>query len=272
MVTPYQKERCIAYLQEKRSDVSYAKVCRVMGRSRTSKYYKKRMPQKDEKLKEAITSILGTSRLGRKKVIVKVKRKFPEFGASQIRRVYQRYGFSLYRRMKRKRFDNPANPISVPLEQNEEWAMDFMSDALARGSRFRTLNIIDQYNRKCLGIDIRTSMPSRAVITFLERVIEKHGKPKGIRTDNGSEFTSDLFQTWLQENDIEWIKIQKGKPQQNAIIERFNKTYREDILDAHLFFSQEEVKQLTAVWIEDYNNERPHEALNFKTPAEYEAA
>lgn len=73
-------------------------------------------------------------------------------------------------------------------------------------------------------------------------------------------------------NDIEWIKIQKGKPQQNAIIERFNKTYREDILDAHLFFSQEQVKQLTAAWIEDYNSERPHEALNFKTPAEYEAA
>lgn len=243
-----------------------------MGRSRTSKYYKKRMPQKDEKLKGAITSILGSSRLGRKKVIVKVRKKYPGYGVSQIRRVYQKYGFSLFKRMKRKRFDNPANPISVPLERNEEWAMDFMSDALARGSRFRTLNIIDQYNRKCLGIDIRTSMPSRAVITFLERMIEKHGKPKGIRTDNGSEFTSHLFQRWLEEKDIKWIKIQKGKPQQNAIIERFNKTYREDILDAHLFFSQQQVKQLTAVWIEDYNNERPHEALNFKTPAEYEAA
>lgn len=149
-----------------------------MGRSRTSKYYKKRMPEKDEKLREAITSILGTSRLGRKKVIVKVRKKYPGYGSSQIRRVYQKYGFSLYKRMKRKRFDNPANPIAVPLERNEEWAMDFMSDALAGGSRFRTLNIIDQYNRKCLGIDIRTSMPSRAVITFLERVIEKHGKPR----------------------------------------------------------------------------------------------
>ena len=97
-------------------------------------------------------------------------------------------------------------------------------------------------------------------------------KPRGIRTDNGSEFTSYLFQKWLHENDIEWIKIQKGKPQQNAIIERFNKTYREDILDAHLFFSQQQVKHLTAAWIEDYNNERPHQALNFKSPTEYEAA
>jgi len=174
--------------------------------------------------------------------------------------------------MKRKRFDHPANPIAVPLERNEEWAMDFMSDALARGSRFRTLNIVDQYNRKCLGIDARTSMPSRAVIHFLERMIEKHGKPKGIRTDNGPEFTSGLFQDWLDKNNIEWVKIQKGKPQQNAIIERFNKTYREDVLDANLFFSLQDVKDLTERWIEDYNYERPHEALDFKTPSEYEAA
>ena len=243
-----------------------------MGRSRTSKYYKKRMPQKDEELKEAITSVLGTSRLGRKKVIVKVRKKYPQFGVSQIRRIYQKCGFSLYKRMKRKRLDNPANPIQVPLEKNEEWAMDFMSDSLARGGRFRTLNLVDQYNRGCLGIDIRTSMPSRAVIQFLERMIEKHGKPKGIRTDNGPEFTSHLFQDWLDKNGIAWVKIQKGKPQQNAIIERFNKTYREDVLDACLFFSLQEAKDLTEVWIRDYNHERPHEALNFKTPTEYEAA
>lgn len=272
MVTPYQKERCVAYILEVKPDISYAKVCRIIGRSRTSKYYKKRMPQKDEKLKEAIASVLGTSRLGRKKVIVKVRKKYPGYGVSQIRRVYQRYGFSLYKRMKRKRFDNPANPIAVPLQRNEEWAMDFMSDTLARGSRLRTLNIVDQYSRKCLGIDIRTSMPSRKVINFLERMIEKHGMPRGIRTDNGPEFTSHFFQQWMEDKGIEWIKIQKGKPQQNAIIERFNKTYREDVLDANLFFSLQQVRELTEKWQEDYNHERPHEALNFKTPAEYEAA
>ncbi len=103
-------------------------------------------------------------------------------------------------------------------------------------------------------------------------MIEKHGKPKGIRTDNGPEFTSGLFQDWLDKNNIEWVKIQKGKPQQNAIIERFNKTYREDVLDANLFFSLQDVKDLTERWIEDYNYERPHEALDFKTPSEYEAA
>lgn len=243
-----------------------------MGRSRTSKYYKKRMPQKDEELKEVIASVLGTSRLGRKKVIVKVRKKHPRFGESQIRRVYQKYGFSLYKRMKRKRFDNPANPIQVPMQKNEELAADFMSDTLVNGAKFRTLNIVDQYNRECLSISIRSSMPARAVVEAFERVIEKYGKPQRIRTDNGPEFTSHLFQGWLEANGIEWARIQKGKPQQNAIIERFNRTYREDVLDANLFFTLQQVKDLTEKWMEDYNTERPHESLDFKTPAEYEAA
>jgi putative transposase len=134
--------------------------------------------------------------------------------------------------MKKRRVDNPANPIEVPLAPNVEWALDFMSDSLANGKKFRTLNIVDQYNRKCLEIGINFTLPSRKVIEILERTIDEYGKPLGIRTDNGPEFTSSLFQNWLDKNEIEWVKIQKGKPQQNAIIERFNRTYREVIVNA----------------------------------------
>lgn len=229
------------------------------------------MPQKDKIVREAIMEVMGTSRIGRRKVIVKVKRKKPELSSSRIRRVYEKSGFSLYKRHKRKRFDNPANPISVPLEKNQEWAMDFMSDALANGSKIRTLNIIDQFNRKCVSIEIERSFPSRKVIEAVKRAIQEHGKPKGIRTDNGPEFTSHVFQQWLEDNGIEWIKIQKGKPQQNAIIERFNKTFREDILDANKFFSFDHIRALTSDWINNYNDDRPHEALNYKTPNEYAA-
>jgi putative transposase len=114
-------------------------------------------------------------------------------------------------------------------------------------------------------------LPSRKVIEILEKTIHERGKPLGIRTDNGPEFTSHLFQNWLEKNCIAWIKIQKGKPQQNAIVERFNRTYREDILDANLFFSMEPVYEVTQPWKEDYNQERPHEALNYNTPNEYAA-
>lgn len=229
------------------------------------------MPEKATVVKEAINGVIGTSRLGRRKVIVKVQKKNPNMGASKIRRVYEKEGYSLYKRMKKRRMDNPANPIALPYSANVEWAMDFMSDSLANGKKFRTLNIVDQYNRKCLEIGINFSLPSRRVIEILQRTIDEHGKPLGIRTDNGSEFTSILFQNWLDKNDIEWIKIQKGKPQQNAIVERFNRTYREDILDANLFFSLEHVYEVTQPWKADYNQERPHQALKYCTPNEYAA-
>lgn len=227
------------------------------------------MPTKDAAVKEAIREVIGTSRIGIKKIIVKVQKKYPYLGAFKIRRVYQKEGFSLYKRFRKKRFNNPANPIEVPYGPNVEWAMDFMSDSLANGKRFRSLNIIDQYNRKCLEIGIGYSIPSREVIEILQRTIDEYGKPLGIRTDNGPEFSSCLFQNWLDKNGIEWIKIQKGKPQQNAIVERFNRTYREDVLDANLFFSLNQVHEVTKPWKLDYNEERSHEALNYATPKEY---
>ena len=146
-----------------------------------------------------------------------------------------------------------------------------MSDSLTNGRKVRTLNIIDQYNRKCLEIAIGFSMPSRKVIEILQRTIDEHGKPLGIRTDNGPEFTSVVFQGWLEKNNIEWVKIQKGKPQQNAIVERFNRTYREDVLDANLFYSLDAIHEITNSWIKEYNEGRPHEALNYCIPNEYAA-
>ena len=227
------------------------------------------MPGKDAVVKEVISDVIGTSRLGRRKVIVKVQRRHPNLGASKIRRVYEKEGFSLYKRLKKRRVNNPANPVEVPYFPNVEWAMDFMSDSLANGIKIKTLNIIDQYNRKCLDIAISVSMPARKVIEVLQRTIAENGKPAGIRTDNGPEFTSFLFQNWLDDNDIDWIKIQKGKPQQNAIIERFNRTYRENVLDANMFKSIDHMYAVTKRCKEDYNGERPHEALNFCTPNEY---
>ncbi|MFN8256704.1 MAG: IS3 family transposase [Bacteroidales bacterium] len=159
----------------------------------------------------------------------------------------------------------------MSFSKNQEWAMDFMSDALACGRKIRTLNIIDHFNRECMGISIGTNMPARVVIKELEKVIERAGKPKRIRTDNGPEFRSKLFQKWLTQNEIEWSRIQKGKPQQNAIIERFNRTYREDILDANLFYSIQQAIEITDKWIEEYNCERPHQSLNYQTPSSYAA-
>lgn len=153
----------------------------------------------------------------------------------------------------------------------EELGIDFMSDSLNDKRRIRTLNVIDHYNRKCLGIFVDFSLPSIKVIEALERVIDLYGKPKSIRTDNGSEFTSKLFTLWMHEKGIEHIRIQPGKPAQNGIVERFNRTFREDILDANIFHSIEQVQQKANEWIEEYNNVRPHQSLKYSTPSAHAA-
>lgn len=229
------------------------------------------MPGKDQVIKEAIQQVMGKSRKGRVKIIRMVQKNHPDLGCSRIRRVYEQEGFSLTKRLKRRIQHNPSNPIELSLSPNKEWGADFMSDALVDGRRIRTFNVVDHFNRECKGITISHSLPARRVIEIFERLIEKHGKPQKIRTDNGPEFTSKLFQAWLKDQKIKWSKIQKGSPWQNGIVERFNRTYREDVLDANLFYNTNQAQQITDEWIEDYNEIRPHEALDYQTPKEYAA-
>jgi putative transposase len=229
------------------------------------------MPLKDAPIERAIRDVIGNSRKGRKKVIALIRRKSPEIGSSKIRRIYQAKGFALMKRLKRRMRNNPKNPATVPFEANIEWGIDFMHDSLANGRRFRSLNIIDPYNRQCKGIYIRHNLPAVRVIELLEQSIDKYGKPKYIRSDNGPEFISKLFQKWLHDNGIGWSKIEKGKPQQNCHVERFNKTVREDLFDANLFFSIEQANELAADFQKEYNYDRPHESLNNLTPIEYAA-
>jgi putative transposase len=256
----------------KEKEISYSQACRIAGCSRNRKYYQKKMPVKDAPVKEAIEEICKNSRKGRMKVIKMVQKKHPQFGSSRIRRVYEQYGFVLNRKTRLRVVNNPVNPILMPLALNEEWAVDFMSDALQNGQKIRCLNVIEHYNRQCLSITIAHNIAARRVIERLERAIEEHGKPQRIRSDNGPEFISRRFQTWLKDKGISWSRIPKASPDQNAIIERFNRSYREEVLDAYLFKTISEAQRITDKWKEHYNNERPHQSLNYKTPAEYAAA
>lgn len=256
----------------KNKEVSYSQACRISGCSRNRKYYQKKMPIKDAAVRAAIEKVCTNSRKGRMKVIKMVQRTHPQFASSRIRRVYEQYGFVLNRKTRLRVVNNPVNPITIPTEANEEWAVDFMSDALENGQKIRCLNVIEHYNRQCLSIIIAHNIPATRVIESLERVIEEHGKPKRIRTDNGPEFISKRFQTWLKDKAIRWSKIPKASPGQNAIIERFNRSYREEVLDAYLFKTTNQAQQITDKWKEHYNYERPHQSLNYKTPVEYAAA
>ena len=157
----------------------------------------------------------------------------------------------------------------VPEQLDQVWSADFMSDALYHGTRFRTFNVIDDHNREALAIEIDTSLRAPRVVRVLERLKEQRGVPDVIRVDNGPEFLSEAFTDWCQANGVLIQYIQPGKPNQNAYIERFNRTYRNEVLNLYLFRSLREVRKITSRWIEEYNELRPHDALGGLPPSLY---
>ena len=176
---------------------------------------------------------------------------------------------NLPRRTKRRPPQRERQPLTVVPRMNVVWALDFMRDTLYGGKVFRTLNVIDEANRGALGIDIAVSIPAVRVITFVTQLLDLHGRPQAIRCDNGPELTSEAFMDWCKSQNIELRFIQPGKPDQNAYIERFNRTYREEVLNAYLFDSLAEVRELTEEWLAQYNEIRPHDALGSLPPAHY---
>ena len=144
-----------------------------------------------------------------------------------------------------------------------------MSDALSDGRTFRTLNVIDDFNREALWIEVDTSLPAERVVCVLEQLLFWRGKPAYIRMDNGPELISRQLETWAKEHQVVLRHIQPGKPAQNAYIERFNRTFREDVLDAYLFDDLQEVREITQQWLDDYNTIRPHEALQGLSPRQF---
>ena len=187
----------------------------------------------------------------------------------RVWRVYKDMGLNLPRRTKKRLPKIERQPLVAPSEPNMIWSLDFMHDTLYRGKAFRTLNVMDESNREALTIEVDFSLPSARVIRVLEQLGEIYGLPKAIRLDNGPELRSAKFTEWCTSKGIELMFIQPGKPQQNAFIERFNRTYRGEILDAHLFDDIEQVREITETWLTIYNQERPHKALGGLSPKNY---
>jgi len=175
----------------------------------------------------------------------------------------------LKRKPKKRLPARAAQTLMVPLQANQTWSLDFMSDALSNSRAFRTLNVIDDFNREALWIEVDTSLPAERVVRVLEQLLDWRGKPTRIRMDNGPELISQRLENWAKDHHIELLHIQPGKPAQNAYVERFNRTYREDVLDAYLFDDLEEVRHITNSWLEDYNTIRPHEALKGISPRQF---
>lgn len=248
--------------------IAVSRACKLLGLPRSQYYY--RSAKNDVEVIDALQKLASEHpTYGFRKLFAYLRRSGQAWNHKKVYRVYRQLKMNLRRKGKRRLPARIKQPLHQPVGHNESWSMDFMSDSLVDGRKLRTLNIIDDYNREALAIEIDTSISSKRVIRVLERVIKQRGKPKAIRVDNGPEYTSRNFELWCKDKQISIHYIQPGRPMQNGFIERFNGTYRREVLDAYVFFELHEVRRLTAEWMEEYNTRRPHEGLGNATPKEW---
>ena len=248
--------------------IPVSRACQIVTLPRSQFYYTTK--KDDSQLIEALQALaFAHPSYGFRKLFAYLRRAGRSWNPKRVYRVYKLLRLNRKRKGKRRLPARIRQPLQPQVSINTSWSMDFMSDTMVGNRKFRTLNVMDDCSREALAIEIDTSLSAKRVIRTLERVIEVRGKPRAIRTDNGPEFTSHEYELWCKEKQIEIKFIQPGKPTQNAYIERFNRLYREAVLDAYLFFELEQVRQLTIEWMEEYNLRRPHESLNNLTPEEW---
>ena len=197
-----------------------------------------------------------------------LRRRGYDWNHKRTYRVYKRMKLNIRRRARKRLPKRHRVELYVPRLPDTVWSADFMADSLWNSRRFRTFNIVDDFNREALHIEIDTSINSERLVRVFKQLDKEHGLPQVLRTDNGPEFLGEAFVNWAKEAGMAIQYIQPGKPNQNAYIERFNRTYRDEVLDQHLFASLDDVREATYWWMIDYNEERPHDALGDLTPAE----
>ncbi len=251
---------------ERPKDIS--KACRLLKPSRSSLHYQS--IKNDETVMSRLETLAKQNPVeGFWKCYHRIRNTGEHINHKRLHRIYKQMKLPLRRKVKKRLPARVKEPLAIPLAFTHTWSIDFMSDALSNGTKFRSFNVIDDYNREVLFIETDYSLKSSRVIWVLKHLISRYGNPQKIRMDNGPEFVAKLAQSWSKANEIEFKYIQPGKPTQNTYIERFNKTYRESVLDSYLFDHIDDVREVTQAWADDYNTTRPHDALGGLSPKMY---
>jgi putative transposase len=210
-------------------------------------------------------------RFGYRRLGWMLEREGTKVNLKKLYRLYREEGLAVKRRRGRRRAIGTRAPLALPQGINQRWSLDFVSDQLVNGRRFRILAVIDDFNSECLAAVPDTSLPGLRVIRELERLIALRGKPAMIVSDNGTELTSNAVLRWAAEQQIAWHYIAPGKPTQNAFVESFNGRFRDECLNENLFVTLGEVRRIIEEWRIDYNTVRPHGRLGKLPPAVYGA-
>lgn len=250
--------------------VSERRACQVIRLHRATNRYK---AKRDDQavLRMRIREIAAARvRYGYQRIHVLLRREGWKVNHKRVYRLYREEGLSLrHKRPKRHKTAAHRQQLPPPVAPNERWCMDFVSDALFNGKRFRSLTVLDTFTRESLAIEVDQGLKGEQVVAVLERLRHQRGVPKSIRVDNGPEFISKVLDRWAYENGVTLDFSRPGKPTDNAFIESFNGSFRDECLNPNWFLSLDDARRKIAAWRDEYNLRRPHKALDFRTPAEF---
>lgn len=265
---PAIKRELVSYLTAQFA-MSLRQASRTMSLSRTVFRY-----QPDTRRDEPVIMALTVAaerypRYGFNKLFQILRRQGHVWNHKRVHRIYYLLKLNFRRKGKQRLPVRNPSPLVRPEALNQSWSTDFMHDDLVCGRRFWTFNVVDDFNRESLAIEIDLNIPAQRVVRVLDRIVANPGYPLKLRMDNGPELISLTLAQWAEEHGVALEFIKPGKPTQNAFIERFNRTWRTEILDFYLFRTLNEAREITERWLVEYNSERPHESLNNLTSEEY---
>lgn len=267
MVKPSRLKE-VAQTAVKSGKASIRVACAAVGISETCYRYQPKLDSENEEIADWLIRLTHNQKnwgFGLCYLFLRNVKGF-DWNHKRVYRIYRELELNLRIKPKKRLIREKPEPLTVPDDINQCWSMDFMHDQLEDRRSYRLFNVIDDFNREGLGIEVDFSLPSIRVIRALEQIIEWRGKPQKLRCDNGPEYISGQLAEWAMRNDITLEFIQPGSPQQNAYIERYNRTVRYDWLGQYLFESIDEVQRKATEWLWTYNNERPNMALGGITP------
>lgn len=256
------------------SALSERRACELAGTPRSSYRYlvRRRREEVDQELRGRLRELAAERRrFGYRRLTVLLRREGWRVNPKRVCRLYRAEGLGVRRRKRKRIAATERQPPRALTRPNERWSMDFISDALSDGRKFRSLNIVDDYTRRCLAVEVDTSLAGGRVVRVLETLSDREGLPEVILTDNGPEFAGQVLDRWAYERGVRLRFIEPGKPVQNAFVESFNGKMRDECLNEHWFMSLQDAREKIEAWRKDYNKVRPHSALGNRTPEEFAA-
>lgn len=255
-----------------RTAISERRACRLVGISRTVLHYEPRLSEQNVALENRIRELAAERRrFGYRRIHALLRREGRHANHKRVHRIYRQAGLGVARRRKRVRVAVEREPLLLPSRPNEVWSMDFVMDALSSGRRLKCLTIVDDFTKEAIELLLDHSITGDYVTRALDQVVRFRGAPRAIRTDQGPEFTGRALDQWAYRNGVDLKLIEPGKPTQNAYVESFNGKFRDECLNEHWFATLAEARVLINEWRRDYNQRRPHSALQYQTPAEFAA-